>query len=76
MDHPLDGARPFNSADLEDALPVPSADETYAFSFTGTAANSKTAFSIIMQDAGPFPPMSSLNDSVCACQQVRWKSYT
>ena len=51
VDHPPDGARLFNSADLEDALPVPSADETYAFSFTGTAANSKTEFSIKMQDA-------------------------
>ena len=51
VDHPLDGARPFNSADLEDALPVPSADETYTFSFTGSAANSKTEFSIKMKDA-------------------------
>ena len=51
VDHPPDSARLFNSADLEDALPVPSGDETYAFSFSGTAANSKTEFSIKMQDA-------------------------
>ena len=50
-DHSPNGARLFNSADPEDALPVPSADETYAFSFTGTAANSKAEFSIKMQDA-------------------------
>lgn len=51
VDSPLDGARLFNRADPEDALPVPSPDETYAFSFTGTAANSKAEFSIKMQDA-------------------------
>ena len=51
VDHPPDGARLFNRANPEDALPVPSADETYAFSFTGTAANSKAEFSIKMQDA-------------------------
>ena len=50
-DHSPDGARLFNNADPEDALPVPSADETYAFSFTGTAANSKAEFSIKVQDA-------------------------
>jgi hypothetical protein len=51
VDHPADGARLFNSANPEDPLPVPSADETYAFFFTGTAANSKAEFSIKMQDA-------------------------
>ena len=51
MDHPPDGALLFNSANPEDSLPVLSADETYAFSFTGTAANSKADFSIKVQDA-------------------------
>jgi hypothetical protein len=52
VDHPPDGALLFNSANPEDSLPVLSADETYAFSFTGTAANSKAEFLIKVQDAG------------------------
>ena len=52
MDHAPDGAQVADIANPEHALPIRSADETCTFSFAGSAAKSKTEFSIKVQDAG------------------------
>ena len=73
MDHPPDGARLFNRANPEDALPVPSADETYAFSFTGTAANSKAEFLIKVQDAAAGAPPCNVHSTGLPSEQNKRK---
>jgi hypothetical protein len=52
VDHAPDGARVADIANPEHALPIRSADETCTFSFAGSAAKSKTEFSIKVHDAG------------------------